>query len=146
MSFSFDVITKLLNMICSSIELQWVLNLAVSELAINTPTRGNVLVNTLAVRLIRIKIRRLNWFKNLFEIHVHDKWNLKLGLSITEFNCQSHTRHLNSNSFVVLTVSLMLISAQLSHKSLQAGSAEMLFTLSIRITARKQSAKVLIAV
>ena len=87
MSFSFDVITKLLNTICSSIELQWILNRAVSELAINTPTRGNVLVNTLAVRLIRIRIRGLNWFKNLFEIHVHDKWNLKLGLSITEFNC-----------------------------------------------------------
>ena len=45
MCFLFNVIAKLFYAILPSIKLQWILYIAISEFAVNTPTRWNVLIN-----------------------------------------------------------------------------------------------------
>ena len=49
--FVRDVIAKHFYTILTSIEFQWILNLAISELAIHTETRGGVLINIFSVRI-----------------------------------------------------------------------------------------------
>ena len=44
-SFSFDVITKSFNAIFASIGSQRIINISISKLAVNTPTRWRVLIN-----------------------------------------------------------------------------------------------------
>ena len=86
MHFFFDVITKRFNAIFASIKSKRIINVSVSEFAINTPTRWRVLINFIGVRSIWIWIGRLDQFKDRFKICIHYEWDFKLILSIFELN------------------------------------------------------------
>ena len=87
MCFFFDVITKLFYTILTSIKLQGILYIAISEFAVNTPTRWNVLINLSGVWLIEIRAGALNWLKYCFKVSIHHEWDSKLVLPIIKFYC-----------------------------------------------------------
>ena len=118
MCFSFNVIAKLLYAILPSIKLQWILYIAISEFAVNIPPRWNVLINLAGVWLVGIRAGALNWLEYHFKVSIHHEWGFKLVLPIIKFYCQSLARHLHSNGLVILTINLMLISAQFLCKTL----------------------------
>ena len=80
--FVRDVIAKHFYAILTSIKFQWIFILSVSELAIQTETRWNVLIDNFSMKGFWIRVSCLNWLEDCFEVCIHKEWNLELILAI----------------------------------------------------------------
>ena len=111
----------LLYTILASIEPQWIFNFTICEIAVNAVQRRNMLINLSGVRLIGIGAalaRTFHWIKNHFKVCIHHEWGSKLVLSIIKFYGRSFARHLYFNGFVIIAITIMLVSARFQCKTL----------------------------
>ena len=84
--FFLYVIAKHLYAILAPVKFQWVFNLPISKLAVDTKARGDMQINLFGVRCISFTFATMHWPENCFKVCVHREWNLELVLSILKLD------------------------------------------------------------
>ena len=84
--FFLHEIAKHFFAILAPVKFQWVSNVPISKLAVDTKARGDMSITLLGVWFIGIRVSTMYWPENCFKVCVHREWHFELVLSIVELN------------------------------------------------------------